>query len=534
MNTWNSRRSVVYARSGMVASSQPMATEIGLSILKAGGNCVDAAVATAAALNVTEPTSTGIGGDCFMLYYDNKEIFGLNGSGRAPAALSINFLNERDIHELDPFSIHTITVPGAAAAWVDAIKMHGTMELHDVLAGAINLAENGFPVSPMTAYFWERGVKRQLKRWPNADEMLVNGRAPKEGEIMRLPNLARTFEELVEHGKAGFYSGRVADAIVDSMAEFNGTMTLEDLENHKSSFDKPITVRYRGVDVYEIPPNGQGITALLALNILEQFQVNSYEYLSSSHLHLLIESLRIAFADARYYVADPKFMEIPLQALLNTSYGIKRRELFKAGSASKDLKKGSPHFSSDTVYFSIVDDEGKACSFINSNYMGFGTGLIPKSCGFTLQNRGHNFSLNPEHPNALEPKKRPYHTIIPAMALKNGNLFSSFGVMGGFMQPQGHVQVLSNMLDFNMNPQQALDAPRFCIDAEGSNGRIFLEEGIQVKTMSQLANLGHHVVPTSGMNRLQFGRGQIINRNPETGVLSAGSDPRADGCALGY
>ena len=534
MDNWNSRRSVVYARSGMVASSQPLATEIGLSILKAGGNCVDASVAVAAALNITEPTSTGIGGDCFMLYFNNKEVIGLNGSGRAPGALSIEFLKEKGIHELDPFSVHTITVPGAAAAWVDAIELYGTMELHEVLAGAINLAEAGHPVSPMTAYSWERGAKRQLLRWPNANEMLINGRAPKEGEIMKLPHLAKTFRELAEHGKSGFYSGRIATAITDIINEFGGTMTLEDLKRHESSFDEPITTNYRGVDVYEMPPNGQGITALLALNMLEQYSLSSYKYHSSSHLHLLIELLRIAFADAKHYVTDPEFSEIPLKGLLSTSYGLKRKKLFKADKASRNFENGSPQFSSDTVYFSVVDSEGQACSFINSNYMGFGTGLIPKSCGFTLQNRGHNFSLNSKHPNALEPGKRPYHTIIPAMALRDGSLFSSFGVMGGFMQPQGHLQVLSNMLDFKMNPQQALDAPRFCIDAEGSSGRIFIEDGIQVATMSELANLGHHVVPTSGMNRLTFGRGQIILRNTKTGVLSAGSDPRADGCAFGY
>ncbi|MHA1303804.1 MAG: gamma-glutamyltransferase [Candidatus Heimdallarchaeaceae archaeon] len=533
---FNSYRSPVYGIRGMVVSSQPLASEAGMRILQRGGNAADAAVAIAAALNVTEPTSTGIGGDCFCLFWDNskKEVKGINGSGRAPKNLTLEKLAEEGITDkLPPLSVHTVTVPGAAAGWVDTIEQFGTMSLKEVLSPAIELAENGFPVAPITAFFWNRGVK-QLKNGPYADEMLIQGRAPKEGEIMKNPTLAKTFRELAEHGKAGFYEGRIAESIVDLLQSMGGVMTLDDLRNHNSSFDDPISVKYRGVDIFEIPPNGQGITALIALNILEEFDFSDVKHSSVEHLHILIEAMRIAFADTRWYVADPEVVQIPIKELLSKEYAEERRKLLDPTKATIDIQKGSPFSSSDTVYFCVVDGEGNACSFINSNYMGFGTGLIPKGCGFTLQNRGANFSLDPNHPNVLAPNKRPYHTIIPGMAVKNGELYAPFGVMGGFMQPQGHVQVLVNMLDYDMNPQQALDAPRFCIQDGTSGGKVALEEGIDVPTMSRLATMGHDVVPISGWARAVFGRGQIITRDPETGVLCGGSDPRADGIVIGW
>jgi gamma-glutamyltranspeptidase / glutathione hydrolase len=536
MDIWNSRRSPVYASNGIVASSQPLASEIGVSILKAGGNAADAAIAVAAALNMTEPTSTGIGGDAFCLYYDSAsgDVRGLNGSGRAPKALSIESLNSKGITKLDPYNINTITVPGAAAAWVDTVQSFGTMELKQVLEPVIKMGKNGFPVQEITARFWQRGAETQLKKWPYADEMLIDGRGPKPGEIMRNLTLANTFELLVEHGKAGFYEGEVADSIIDVISQFGGTMTHEDLKSHHTTFDDPISVNYRGIDVFEIPPNGQGITALMALNMLEEFDLSTYKYHSFEHLHLLIELMRIAFADTRYYVADPSITDVPTDLLISKNYSKTRSKLFHPSKASKNVHIGSPFTSSDTVYFTVVDKYGNACSFINSNYMGFGTGLIPKGCGFTLQNRGHNFSLDIDHPNALSPNKRPYHTIIPGLALEDGQLYSSFGVMGGFMQPQGHVQVISNMVDFGMNPQQALDQPRFCINDGTSGGKVNLEEGIPINVMSQLSSLGHDIIPTSGYARSVFGRGQIINRDNKSGVLVGGSDPRADGLALGY
>ncbi|MFX1299895.1 MAG: gamma-glutamyltransferase [Promethearchaeota archaeon] len=531
-----SYRSPVYARRGIVASSQPLASEAGLRILQAGGNAADAAVATAAALNVTEPCSTGIGGDCFCLFFDSakKTVKGLNASGRAPAALSLSALEKVGITgELPRFGVHTVTVPGAAAGWVDTVNHFGTMQLSEVLAPAIELAEKGFPVAPLTAASWKRGVD-QLKQGPHADEMLREGNAPNAGEIMKLPTLARTFRDLAEHGISGFYEGRIAEAIVELLQSMGGMMALEDLKHHANTFDDPISVNYKGSDVFEIPPNGQGITALIALNILEEFDFTSMGHSSVQHLHLMIEAMRLAFADTRWYVADPAVVDVPIEELLLKKYAAQRRKLIDPSKATLDFTKGSPVMGSDTVYFSVADGEGNACSFIGSNYMGFGTGLIPKGCGFTLQNRGAGFSLDPDHPNVLAPKKRPYHTIIPGMATKDKELYASFGVMGGFNQPQGHVQVLINMVDFGMNPQEALNAPRFTIRDGTSGGQVALEDPIPEATMKALSKMGHDIVSVSGESRMMFGRGQIITRNPDTGVLCGGTSPRADGIAIGW
>jgi gamma-glutamyltranspeptidase/glutathione hydrolase len=321
-------------------------------------------------------------------------------------------------------------------------------------------------------------------------------------------------------------------------------MTPEDLASHTSTWEEPISVDYRGLRVYECPPNGQGITALLALNILAGFDLHELAPLSTERLHLMIEALRLAFADSRWYVADPKFSSVPVQELLSKKYADGRRKLIDTKRATIDPKRGTPVASSGTVYLSAVDGTGNACSFINSNYWGFGTGIVPKGYGFTLQNRGHNFSLDPDHPNALEPRKRPYHTIIPAMVTslssprggraggEGESLFASYGVMGGFMQPQGHVQVLSALVDHGLDPQSALDLPRFCIDVEEAGGRVAIEEGIPVQAYEDLERMGHPVYPVTGFDRSLFGRGQVILRDAETGVLCAGSDPRADGCAM--
>jgi gamma-glutamyltranspeptidase/glutathione hydrolase len=532
---FNSRRSPVYGTRGAVASSQPLASEAGMRVLQRGGNAADAAVAVAAALNVTEPCSTGMGGDCFALYYDASKgrVLGMNGSGRAPAGLTPERLAADGFTKMPLNGVHTVTVPGAVAGWVDTIEHFGTLTMKDVLAPAIELAEGGFPVSPLTARAWANGVPL-LKSGPYGDEILINGRAPGAGELMRNLTLARSMREVVEHGKAGFYEGRVAEAIVELLHLKGGTMTLEDLKGHTSTFDEPITVNYRGVDVWEIPPNGQGITALIALNVLEGFNLNKVSYDSPQRLHLIIEAMRTAFADTRWYVADPAVTHVPIKELISKDYAAERRQHINPSKATLDRVHGSPVAGSDTVYFCTVDRWGNACSFINSNYAGFGTGLIPGGCGFTLQNRGAGFSLEKGHPNVLAPGKRPYHTIIPGMMTKNGELYGPFGVMGGFMQPQGHVQVVTNMIDYGMGPQEALDAPRFCILDGTAGGKVSLEEGIPVDTMAALARMGHEVIPVAGYNRVSFGKGQIILRNPKTGALTAGSDPRGDGQALGW
>jgi len=532
---FNSRRSPVYGTRGAVASSQPLASEAGMRILQRGGNATDAAVAVAAALNVTEPCSTGMGGDCFALFYDASKgrVLGMNGSGRAPAGLTPERLAADGFTKMPSNGVHTITVPGAVAGWVDTIEHFGTLTMKDVLAPAMELAEGGFPVSPLTARAWANGV-HLLNSGPYGEEMLINGRAPGAGELMRNPTLARSMREVVEHGKAGFYEGRVAEAIVELLHLKGGTMTLEDLKRHATTFDEPITVNYRGVDVWEMPPNGQGITALIALNIVEGYDLSKLHPDSPQRLHFLIEAIRTAFADTRWYVADPAVTHVPVKELISKDYAAERRQHINPTKATLDRVHGSPVAGSDTVYLCTVDRWGNACSFINSNYAGFGTGLIPGGCGFTLQNRGAGFSLEKGHPNVLAPGKRPYHTIIPGMMTKNGELYGPFGVMGGFMQPQGHVQVVTNMIDYGMGPQEALDAPRFCILDGTAGGKVSLEEGIPVDTMAALARMGHEVIPVAGYNRVSFGKGQIILRNPKTGALTAGSDPRGDGQVLGW
>ena len=532
----------------MVATTQPMAVAAGLEILGQGGNAADAAIATAAALNVTEPTSTGIGGDAFALYYEagSGQVTALNASGRAPATLTIDRVKKAGLFTdpllpiADPYHPYTITVPGACSAWCAMVERHGRLQLSDVLAPAIRLANEGFPVAPNTAYFWGRGAERQLAKALNGHELTIDGRGPQAGEIFRNPGLARTFRKVAQGGKDAFYQGEIAEAIVNVISEAGGCMTLEDLANHQATWDEPISTTYRGYRVWECPPNGQGLTALLGLNILEGFNIAPLDPLLAVRLHLQIEALRLAFADTRWYVADPTFSNIPILELLSKSYAAERRKLIDPTKATINQQRGTPAASSDTVYLTVVDGEGNACSFINSNYMGFGTGIVPKGWGFALQNRGHNFSLDPTHPNALAPGKRPYHTIIPGMITKDiqkssvdrHQLFASFGVMGGFMQPQGHLQVASALIDDQADPQSALDRPRFIIKGGEASGGIGLEEGIPQDVIAQLGKMGHTVEEISDFGRAIFGRGQVILRDPESRVLWGGSDPRADGCAM--
>ncbi len=545
-----SHRSPVISTNGIVATSQPLAVAAGLQILANGGNAADAAVAAAAALNVTEPTSTGIGGDCFAMYYDAgaRKVTALNGSGRAPARLTIERLESEGFRqELPPFHPYTITVPGACAGWFDLAERHGRLSMEDTLQPAIRLAEEGFPVAPITAYFWDSSAQRQLRDAPGGVELTIEGRSPRAGEIFRNLGLARTFKRIAEFGKDEFYQGEIAQAIVNAVDGAGGCLSLEDLSEHRSTWEQPISTLYRGKRIWECPPNGQGLTALLALNILEGFETSSMQPLSTERLHLEIESLRLAFADTRWYVTDPVYSPAPLDFLLSKAYAAERRKLIDRNRAVLNQQHGTPYTSSDTVYLSVVDAEGNACSFINSNYMGFGTGIVPAGWGFSLQNRGHNFSLDRAHPNALAPGKRPYHTIIPAMATcsvgndvndgyrsssDDGELYASFGVMGGFMQPQGHLQVITALLDDGLDPQTALDRPRYCIKDSASGGEVALEEGISLRTVEQLAALGHPVDMVSGYARAIFGRGQIIVKDADRGVYWAGSDPRADGCAM--
>ncbi len=539
---FTSRRSPVYGLGGMVATSQPLAVEAGLKILSLGGNAADAAVATAAALNVTEPTSTGLGGDCFALYYEasSGQITAVNGSGRAPASLSLERLKKEGFRdELPQFHPYTITVPGACAGWCDLLTRHGRLPIAKVLDSAIHLAEQGFPVSPITAYHWNNAAKR-LVTAPGGIELTIDGRAPQAGEIFHNHGLARTLRRIAEGGKAAFYQGEIAEAIARVVRQSGGCLSVEDLSAHTSTWDLPISTTYHGFRVWECPPNGQGLATLLALNLLEGYDLAALPPLSSKRLHLMIEAMRLAFADTSWYVADPAFNPAPLEGLLSKEYAAERRKLINPARATLDHVYGTPTSASDTVYLSVVDADGNACSFINSNYYGFGTGIVPRGWGFTLQNRGYGFSLDPSHPNALEPGKRPYHTIIPGMITIDSDrssslpntLYASFGVMGGFMQPQGHMLVVVALVDDHTDPQTALDRPRFCIEGGSAGGRVALEEGISMAVQSELDSLGHITHAVSGYERSIFGRGQIIQHDAKSGVLCGGSDPRADGCAM--
>ncbi len=536
---FHSRRSPVIAKHGMVAASQPLAAMAGVEILKQGGNAADAAIATAAALNVTEPTSTGLGGDCFALFYDaaTRTISALNGSGRAPAALSLALLADQGIQgALPQFHVHTITVPGACAGWCDLLERHGTLSRQQVLAPAIRLAEDGFPVAPLTAHYWQIGVEKRLGSALGGRALTIDGRAPRAGEIFRNPGLGHTLRVIAEGGKEAYYQGEIARRIARIVQQAGGVMTTDDLAAHASTWEAPISTVYRGARVWECPPNGQGLAALIALNLLKGFDLAHQDFWSADRWHTLIEAMRVAFADTSWYVADPQFGHIPLDGLLSDQYAAERRALIQPDRATMDTQHGVPVAGSDTVYFCAVDEQGNACSFINSNYNGFGTGIVPDGCGFTLQNRGANFTLEPGHPNALAPRKRPYHTIIPGMLTRedDGSLLAPFGVMGGFMQPQGHVQVLVGLLDDHLEPQAALDRPRFCIGPANADGVVSLEVGVPPQVVAELERRGHLVqAQISGYERALFGRGQIIRREPD-GVLWGGSDPRADGCAIGY
>ena len=543
---FSSRRSPVFSTRGMVAASQPLAVAAGLEMLRLGGSAADAAVASAAALGVSEPFSTGLGGDCFALYYDaqTRHVSALNGSGCLPANLTIERLSREGITgELPPLHPYTVTVPGACAGWSDLLGRHGRLSLAQILAPAIQLAEGGFPVAPLTAQIWDDLTAAVLSQTPGGGELTISGRAPRAGEIFRNPGLAWALKAIAAGGRDTFYQGEIAARIARAVQAAGGCMQVSDLGSHCSTWETPLSTTYRGMRIWECPPNGQGLTALLALNILEGFNLALLPTLSAERLHLEIEALRLAFADARYFVSDPLFSPAPLEALLSREYAFSRRERIDPLRAAADPGHGSPAASSDTVYLCAVDGQGNACSFINSIYSDFGTGIVPEGCGFALQDRGSGFSLDPAHPNALAPGKRPYHTIIPAMATfpgtgpqdqadPTGALYAAFGVMGSFMQPQGHLQVISSMLDDGLDPQAALDRPRFCILGGEPGGVVALEEGIPIGEMSRLGEMGHAVRPVSGSARSIFGRGQIIRRDPHSAVLCGGSDPRADGCVM--
>lgn len=528
---FSSRRSVVRCTGGMVATSQPLAALAGLDALRAGGDAVDAAVTTAAVLNVVEPISTGIGGDMFALVWraDEGRLYALNGSGRAPAAATLEAYYARGLSKTDsiPFAGPLpITVPGALHGWQTLLDRWGRHSLADALSPATRYAFDGYPVSELIAAGWARNAPLMRQFPDTAKTYLTDGQPPRVGEIMRIPALGRSFEKIAAEGIGSFYHGKIGQAIADAVQAEGGFLTLGDLTTHTSTWAEPIYTTYHGHQIYECPPNGQGLAALLALNIAATFNLRAMS--AADATHVLIEAMKLAFADAHRYIADPEMADVPVDGLLSPEYTVERRGLIEMNRAF-DPAPGVPPAGDDTVYLTVVDQARNAVSFINSNYIGIGSGLVGGETGIALQNRGAGFSLDPDHPNCLAPGKRPYHTIIPAMIFREGKPLYSFGVMGGPMQPQGHLQVAVNLIDLGMDPQRALDAPRFRV-IEGR--RVTLEPGIPKDVIEELRRRGHQIaspdLPAS------YGGGQIIQIDAETGALAGGSDPRKDGCAIGF
>ncbi len=534
---WFSRvpasRSVVRTSQAMVASSQPLASQTGVEILKRGGNAVDAAIAMAAVLNVTEPNMTGIGGDAFMMVYSakTKKIEALNASGRAPKALSIDYFRKNNIKEMPAVGMAAITVPGAFDGWVTLLEKHGTMKLADLLAPAIGHAENGFPLMERTVSDWP--VDKLKLRPEAAATYLINGAAPPPGTILVQKNLAKSLRTLARGGRDAFYKGEIARAIVDYCQKNGGFLTMEDFAAHQSTWVEPISTTYRGHTLYEFPPNTQGLTALLLLNILEGIDLQSMRTDPERYYHTLIEATKIAFADRNRFIADPAFAKVPVKELISKEYAAERRRLLNPDKALDPPKYGDIRLGSDTVYFTIVDKDRNAVSFINSLSNSFGSGVVAGDTGIVLQNRGSGFSLQDGHPNRLEPGKRSFHTLIPAMVFKGDQLFMTYGVMGGDMQPQGHAQVLINLIDRGLNLQQALDAPRLrYVSGRG----VMMEDGLTLPVIKALVGRGHERLPPPPDLPLTavMGGGQAIMIDPRTGALLGASDMRKDGLAIGY
>lgn len=526
-----SRRSPVLARHGLVATSQPLAAQAGLSILRNGGNAIDAAIATVATLCVVEPCSTGIGGDAFALIWsaDEQKLFGLNASGPAPMSLEAGWLRALGYNQFPTHGGLSVTIPGSLRGWELALERFGTVGLDSLLTRPIDYAERGYPVSPMIARAWARSTDL-LARLPDSRRVwLPGGRAPRPGEIFANPEFARTLRTIAEHGSETFYNGDIARQIERSVRFDGGVLSESDLANYRAEWVEPIAIDFRdGFKFHEIPPNGQGLTALLALNIVRDFDLQSMDYGSADYYHILIEAMKLAFADAEAYIGDPRQVHVPVEALLSDRYTRERRAMIQRERALWP-EPGQPDSFGETVYLTVADKAGNMVSWIQSLYMGFGSGITAGTTGVQLQNRGANFSLQPGHPNEVAPGKRPYHTIIPGFITLHDRAWSSYGVMGGFMQPQGHLQVGANLVAFDMNPQAALDAPRF----NWLRGmEVALERGIGDKVRAELARCGHALLPADADQH--YGGGQVIIRDPDSGVLIGGSEPRNDGAAVGF
>ena len=527
---YNSQRTSVYAKNGMVATAQPSASQVGLDILKKGGNAVDAAIAVAACLTVVEPTSNGIGGDNFALIWMKDRLYGLNSSGQSPDSLSIDSLKQKGISQIPKYGFIPVTVPGAVSGWVAMHKRFGKLPFTDVLLPAILYARNGFAVSPTVAHYWSIAHKiyqknlqgDEFKYW--FDTFTKNDKTPQEGELFTLNDHAKTLEEIAYTYGESFYRGNLADQIDAYSRKFGGYIRKSDLESFQSEWVDPISSNYKGYDVWEIPPNGQGAIALMALNIMENFKINKKESIKTYHQS--IEAMKLAFADGLEYISDPKTMKVEVKDLLSKDYAKSRSKLLDQTASLPSCGKPA---GSGTVYLATADSDGNMVSMIQSNYMGFGSGLVVPNTGIALHNRGHNFSMNPNSDNYLQPNKRPYHTIIPGFLTKDSIPLGPFGVMGGFMQPQGHMQVIMNLIDFKMNPQSALDAPRWQW-IEGK--KITVEPEFSKRIINGLIKKGHDIIINPDLG--SFGRGEIILRDPINHVYQGGTEKRADGTISAY
>ncbi|MEX2026408.1 MAG: gamma-glutamyltransferase [Pirellulaceae bacterium] len=537
----NQSRSVVIAKHGMVATSHPLAAQVGLDILKAGGNAADAAIAVNAMLGVVEPMSCGIGGDVFVIYWDAKtqKLYGLNGSGRSPYAINRQVFKDKGLTQIPLEGPLPWSVPGCVHGWGELRGRFGKLPLAQILQPAIETAEEGCPVPEVIAGYW-KGAEKKLQQWPDsAATFLIDGqRAPREGELMKNPRLAATMRLIGEQGPEAFYKGKIAQTIVAFSGKNGGYFSLQDFADHTSEWIEPVSTNYRGYDVWELPPNGQGIAALEMLNILEQWDIASLGHSSAEHIHLFIEAKKLAFADRAKFYADQAFEKLPVAELISKEYGKRQAKRIDMNHAAEEVPAGDAKLAlGDTVYLTVVDKDRNCCSFIQSNFHGFGSMVVPGDVGFAMQNRGQLFALDDTHLNRLEPHKPPFHTIIPAFITKNGKPHFCFGVMGGDMQPQGHVQIVMNLIDFGMNVQAAGDAPRVMhtgsatptgLAAEGT-GTVSVEAGVSDDVVEALKAKGHKVVRARG-----YGGYQGILIDWERGILHGGTEARKDGAAVGY
>ncbi len=520
-----SQRNLVYAQNGMVATSQPLAAQAGLDMLKKGGNAIDAAIATAACLTVVEPTSNGIGGDAFALVYKDKQLYGLNASGRSPKNLSMKVLRDKGFTGIPRFGFEAVTVPGCVSGWVALSKAHGKLPFKTLLEPAITYAREGFPLTPTLANAWQNAFKfyeRHLtdpQYQPWFDTFAPNQRAPKVGELWKSSAHANTLRQIAETEGDAFYRGEIAKKIIAFTKQYGGYMSESDLKEHTVEWVQPISINYRGYDVWELPPNGQGLIALDALNTLTHFTFKQTQ--DTVSYHTKIEALKIAFQTGLQIIADREAMTTNIKEILHPLKSQKNASKINEFAQTYGDESPAKH---GTVYLATADKDGNMVSFIQSNYMGFGSGLVVPNTGIALQNRGHNFRFDDSHPNRLEPNKRPYHTIIPGFLTKDSEALAAFGVMGGMMQPQGHLQVISNMIDHQLNPQAALDAPRWQWIEKNT---IHVESHFSRSIQNALTKRGHSIVVSKNVG--SFGRGQIIVRNKENGTLIGATDMRTDG-----